>query len=152
MFATCIKNASIWLGNIHIFFFFFLPSVSCTIWEGNECKKADLTALDISSAIIQKVDSTHHSTEYLCIGVFFAVALSFLPLIFRLKNGASAYDIQDVTTDVFTLTVPSSEEVVRITDGLIELMWGKGLRWFGLIYSFLQLWYYSSEIEPWYII
>ncbi|GIY29710.1 protein PHTF2 [Caerostris extrusa] len=29
-------------------------AVSCTIWEHNECKKADLTALDISSAIIQK--------------------------------------------------------------------------------------------------
>lgn len=102
--------------------------ISCAIWEGNECKKADLTALDISSAIIQKVDSAQHSTEYLYIGVFFAMILSFLPLMFRLKNGCFSKDIHDVTTDVFTLTVPSSEEVVRITDGLIELMWGKGLR------------------------
>lgn len=118
-----IINFAIWIhyDNLSII-------VSCTIWEGNECQKADLSALDICSAIIQKVDSTHHSTEYLYIGVFFAFILPFLPLMFRLKNGAFSYDIPDVTTDVFTLTVPSSEEVAKITDGLIDLMWGKGLR------------------------
>ncbi|CAG5132672.1 unnamed protein product [Candidula unifasciata] len=31
--------------------------VSCLIWERNECKKTDLTALDIGWAIIDKVDS-----------------------------------------------------------------------------------------------
>ncbi|GIX99448.1 protein PHTF2 [Caerostris darwini] len=103
-------------------------AVSCTIWEHNECKKADLTALDISSAIIQKVDSSQHSSEYLLIGVFFAIILSLLPLLFRLRNGVSTYVIQDVTTDMLTLTVPSSEEVVKITDGLLDTMLGSGWR------------------------
>ncbi|GFY43469.1 putative homeodomain transcription factor 2 [Trichonephila inaurata madagascariensis] len=102
--------------------------VSCTIWEHNECKKADLTALDISSAIIQKVDSSQHSSEYLYIGVFFAIVLSLLPLLFRLRNGVSTYIVQDVSTDVLTLTVPSSEEVVKITDGLLDVMLGSGWR------------------------
>ncbi|GFR07817.1 putative homeodomain transcription factor [Trichonephila clavata] len=103
-------------------------AVSCTIWEHNECKKADLTALDISSAIIQKVDSSQHSSEYLYIGVFFAIVLSLLPLLFRLRNGVSTYNIQDVSTDALTLTVPSSEEVVKITDGLLDVMLGSGWR------------------------
>ncbi|GFT30844.1 putative homeodomain transcription factor 2 [Nephila pilipes] len=103
-------------------------AVSCTIWEHNECKKADLTALDISSAIIQKVDSSQHSSEYLYIGVFFAIVLSLLPLLFRLRNGVSTYIIQDVTTDVLTLSVPSSEEVVKITDGLLDVTLGSGWR------------------------
>lgn len=118
-----IKNTAVWIHHKNLFII-----VSCAIWEGSECQKADLSALDICSAIIQKVDSTHHSTEYLYIGVFFAVILPFLPLMFRLKNEAFSHDFPDVTTDVFTLTVPSSEEVVKITDGLIDLMWGKGLR------------------------
>ncbi|CAL1296921.1 unnamed protein product [Larinioides sclopetarius] len=102
--------------------------VSCTIWEHNECKKADLTALDISSAIIQKVDSSQHSSEYLYIGVAFAVILSILPLLFRLRNGISTYIIRDVTTDMLTLTVPSSEEVVKITDNLLDIMLGSAWR------------------------
>lgn len=102
--------------------------MSCTIWEHNECKKADLTALDISSAIIQKVDSTQHSSEYLYIGVASAMILSLLPLLFRLRNGISTYIIQDVTTDMLTLTVPSSEEVVKITDNLLDITLGSEWR------------------------
>ncbi|XP_055947434.1 protein PHTF2-like isoform X2 [Argiope bruennichi] len=102
--------------------------VSCTIWEHNECKKADLTALDISSAIIQKVDSSQHSSEYLYIGVAFATILSLLPLLFRLRNGISTYIIQDVTTDMLTLTVPTSEEVAKITDNLLDIMLGSAWR------------------------
>ncbi|XP_035232917.1 putative homeodomain transcription factor, partial [Stegodyphus dumicola] len=102
--------------------------VSCTIWEHSECKKVDLTALDVSSAIIQKVDSSQDSTEYLYFGVFFALVLSFLPLLFRLRDGIATYVIQDATTDVLSLSVPSSEEVVKITDGILETMLGTGWR------------------------
>ncbi|KFM70184.1 putative homeodomain transcription factor, partial [Stegodyphus mimosarum] len=102
--------------------------VSCTIWEHNECKKVDLTALDVSSAIIQKADSSQDSTEYLYFGVFFALVLSFLPLLFRLRDGIATYVIQDATTDVLSLSVPSSEEVVKITDGILETMLGTGWR------------------------
>ncbi|KAG8198100.1 hypothetical protein JTE90_020925 [Oedothorax gibbosus] len=102
--------------------------VSCTIWEHNECKKADLTALDISSAIIQKVDSSHHSGEYLYIGMFVSMLLALLPLLFRLRNGVSTYIIPDVTTDVLNMGVPSSAEVVKITDGLLDVMLGPGWR------------------------
>ncbi|XP_054712328.1 protein PHTF2-like [Uloborus diversus] len=102
--------------------------VSCTIWERNECKKADLTALDISSAIIQKVDSSQHSTEYIYIGVLFAFILSSLPLLFRLQCGVAEYIFQDMTSDVLALTMPTSEEVAKITGGLLDVMFGPEFR------------------------
>ena len=43
-------------------------SVSCTIWEGFEVKKADLSVLDVAAAIIAKVDVMPESTDYLCGG------------------------------------------------------------------------------------
>lgn len=42
--------------------------VSCKIWEGVEVKKVDLSVLDISSAVISKVDCLHHTTYYLQFG------------------------------------------------------------------------------------
>lgn len=42
--------------------------VSCKIWEGVEVKKVDLSVLDISSAVISKVDSLQHTTHYLQFG------------------------------------------------------------------------------------
>jgi hypothetical protein len=42
--------------------------VSCTIWEGLEVKKADLSVLDVAAAIIAKVDVMPESTDYLCGG------------------------------------------------------------------------------------
>lgn len=57
--------------------------VSCVIWEGNECKKVDLTALDIGWAIIDKVDSLPESSDYFLIGLLFSVLMSCMPLVYR---------------------------------------------------------------------
>ena len=46
------------VGNCDIVFLF--PAVSCMIWEGDQVKKVDLTVLDISWTIIQKVDKIPH--------------------------------------------------------------------------------------------
>jgi len=43
--------------------------VSCTVWEGLEVKKADLSVLDVAAAIIAKVDVMPESTDYLCGGM-----------------------------------------------------------------------------------
>ncbi|GFN86620.1 homeodomain transcription factor [Plakobranchus ocellatus] len=57
--------------------------VSCLIWEGNECKKIDLTALDIGWAIIDKVDSLPESSDYFLIGLFFSIIIGLVPVVFR---------------------------------------------------------------------
>ncbi len=42
--------------------------VSCTIWEGSEAKKADLSVLDISALIIAKVERARENSDYLYLG------------------------------------------------------------------------------------
>ncbi|XP_067665289.1 protein PHTF2-like [Haliotis asinina] len=60
--------------------------VSCVLWEGNECKKVDLTALDIGWAIIDKVDNMPESSDYILIGLVLSVIMACVPLVFRLYH------------------------------------------------------------------
>ncbi|XP_041360505.1 protein PHTF2-like [Gigantopelta aegis] len=64
--------------------------VSCVIWEGNECRKVDLTAFDIGWAIIDKVDNIPESSDYVLIGIVFTLIMGCFPLVFR------AYNIKDL--------------------------------------------------------
>lgn len=63
--------------------------VSCVIWEGNECKKLDLTALDIGWAIIDKVDNLPESSDYIFIGVFLSFCLGCVPCVYRFYSAKS---------------------------------------------------------------
>lgn len=65
---------------------FMFYTVSCTIWEHTEIKKAELSVFDISSAIITKVESMPQSMDYFYAGVFISTILAVLPAIFRFWN------------------------------------------------------------------
>lgn len=56
---------------------FSCNSVSCTVWEGLEVKKADLSVLDVAAAIIAKVDVMPESTDYLFGGNVIALIFGF---------------------------------------------------------------------------
>lgn len=60
--------------------------VMVSIWEGNQCKKAQLTLMEISTAIKNKVDTHKSHTGYVQFSVFVSVLLAFLPLLFRVYN------------------------------------------------------------------
>ncbi|CAG5117110.1 unnamed protein product, partial [Candidula unifasciata] len=70
--------------------------VSCLIWEGSECKKVDLTALDIGWAIIDKVDGLPESSDYFVIGLLFSFVISLVPLVFRAYVSKDAANIEDL--------------------------------------------------------
>lgn len=53
------------------------------VWEGDDVKKADLGVLDISWAIIQRVDHMSEPSEYVRVAVLFSFVAMFLPLAFR---------------------------------------------------------------------
>lgn len=65
--------------------------VSCTIWERSEVHKVDLSVLDISALIIQRVDNTSVGTDYLMAGLGFAIIVSLLPGLIRLYFTLSAH-------------------------------------------------------------
>ncbi|XP_052872387.1 protein phtf isoform X2 [Anopheles cruzii] len=58
--------------------------VSCTIWEAREAKKAEMSVLDISSAIIERVEAMPEASDYVYIGVILSVFLSLVPAFCRL--------------------------------------------------------------------
>lgn len=61
--------------------------VSCSVWTNQNqlWQKVDLSVMDLSSAIIRKVDGCEHSSEYVYLSVIFSVAIALLPSIFRMQ-------------------------------------------------------------------
>lgn len=60
--------------------------VSCTIWTRRDIKKAELSVLDISSAIIERAESTTESMDYFYGGLILALLISLMPSIRRLTD------------------------------------------------------------------
>lgn len=58
--------------------------VSCTIWRKRETKKAEMSVLDISSAIIDNVEAMPDTCDYVYIGLSFSILLSLVPAFCRL--------------------------------------------------------------------
>ncbi|XP_054835830.1 protein PHTF1 isoform X3 [Eublepharis macularius] len=58
--------------------------VSALIWEGNECKKLDLSVLEISGIIMSRVNAYQQGAGYQWLGNVVTVGLAFLPFLYRL--------------------------------------------------------------------
>ncbi|XP_073443161.1 protein PHTF1 isoform X2 [Dendrobates tinctorius] len=58
--------------------------VSAIIWEKNECKKADMSVLDISGIIVKQVSSYEHGVGYQMLGNVVTLALGAFPFFFHI--------------------------------------------------------------------
>ncbi|KAM3933148.1 protein PHTF1 isoform 2-T2 [Leptodactylus fuscus] len=58
--------------------------VSVIIWEKNECKKTDMSVLDISGIIMKQVSSFKHGVGYQMLGNVVTLALGTFPFFFHL--------------------------------------------------------------------
>ncbi|XP_037888650.1 putative homeodomain transcription factor [Glossina fuscipes] len=58
--------------------------ISCTIWDQHDIKKAQMSVLEISSCIIDNVESMTETNDYVYIGIFFSILLSLIPCFCRL--------------------------------------------------------------------
>uniref|UniRef100_A0A8C6KVT5 Putative homeodomain transcription factor 2 n=1 Tax=Nothobranchius furzeri TaxID=105023 RepID=A0A8C6KVT5_NOTFU len=72
-----------------------LERVSAIVWEGNECKKADMSVLEISGMIMNKVNLYTPGIGYQVFGNLVSVALGLTPFIYRL---AQHRDLDQLTT------------------------------------------------------
>ncbi|XP_060523961.1 protein phtf isoform X2 [Cylas formicarius] len=94
------------------------PSVkaTCTIWERNEIKKADLTMLDISSAIIAKVDTTLMTSDYFYAGIVVSAMLALLPCFCQLSEDTSEVNqFIDMWRNVSSQFVMSASPLTALT-------------------------------------
>lgn len=88
-------------------------STSCTVWENKKTKKAELSVLDISSAIIERADSISESGDYFYIGVILSFIISSVPVACRMYE-SWAVDLANTTT---YLNVP----VLLMENNLMEV-------------------------------
>ncbi|XP_056131782.1 protein PHTF2-like [Lampris incognitus] len=72
-----------------------LERVSAIVWEGNECKKADMSVLEISGMIMNRVNLYTPSIGYQVFGNLVSVTLGLTPFAYRL---AQYRDLDQLTT------------------------------------------------------
>ncbi|XP_019947891.1 protein PHTF2 isoform X3 [Paralichthys olivaceus] len=72
-----------------------LERVSAIVWEGNECKKADMSVLEISGMIMNKVNLYTPGIGYQVFGNLVSVTLGLTPFVYRL---AQYRDLDQLTT------------------------------------------------------
>lgn len=77
--------------------------VSCTIWTRRDIKKAELSVLDISSAIIARVESMPESMNYFYGGLILSMVLSLIPSIQRMSDHVWV----DVSSNLTSALIPS---------------------------------------------
>ncbi|KAM9705694.1 protein PHTF2 isoform 3-T3 [Menidia menidia] len=63
-----------------------LERVSAIVWEGNECKKADMSVLEISGMIMNRVNLYTPGIGYQVFGNLVAVTLGLMPFVYRLAQ------------------------------------------------------------------
>lgn len=89
--------------------------VSCTLWTKHEAKKTEMSVLDISMAIIQRVDSIPETCDYVYIGLVLSLILSLTPTYCRLCDVAMESNSTGIPHIIFDLPRVMMEESSSIS-------------------------------------
>lgn len=89
--------------------------VSCTLWTKHEAKKAEMSVLDISMAIIQRVESIPETCDYVYIGVVLSLILALTPTYCRLCDVAMESNSTGIPHIIFDLPRVMMEESSAVT-------------------------------------
>ncbi|XP_035282414.1 putative homeodomain transcription factor 2 isoform X3 [Anguilla anguilla] len=84
-----------------------LERVSAIVWEGNECKKADMSVLEISGMIMNRVNLYTPGIGYQIFGKMVSVVLGLTPFAYRLSQ----------YKDLEQLATLSARELVSVAFG-----------------------------------
>uniref|UniRef100_A0A8C5ARE8 PHTF1/2 N-terminal domain-containing protein n=1 Tax=Gadus morhua TaxID=8049 RepID=A0A8C5ARE8_GADMO len=88
--SSCTSETGLWTRLGHVPWLHSsnpgLERVSAIVWEGNECKKADMSVLEISGMIMNKVNLYPPGIGYQVFGNLVAVTLGLTPFAYRLSQ------------------------------------------------------------------
>ncbi|KAF5910975.1 hypothetical protein HPG69_000940, partial [Diceros bicornis minor] len=73
--------------------------VSAIIWEGNECKKMDMSVLEISGIIMSRVNAYQQGVGYQMLGNVVTIGLAFFPFLHRLFREKSLDQLKSVSAE-----------------------------------------------------
>ncbi|XP_045049941.2 protein PHTF2 isoform X3 [Desmodus rotundus] len=115
-----------WLHNSHP----GLEKISAIVWEGNDCKKADMSVLEISGMIMNRVNSHIPGIGYQIFGNAISVILGLTPFVFRLSQ---ATDLEQLTahsaSELYLIAFGSNEDVIVFSMVIISFVVRVSLVW-----------------------
>ncbi|XP_031641135.1 putative homeodomain transcription factor [Contarinia nasturtii] len=94
--------------------------INCTTWDGREVKKAEMSVLDISSAIIKRVEAIPETCDYIYIGLVFSLVLSLVPAFCRIceavinSSESNEINFMDMPALLLDKTLFSYEETLHL--------------------------------------
>ncbi|KAL3890661.1 hypothetical protein ACJMK2_002942 [Sinanodonta woodiana] len=95
--------------------------VTCIIWELNECKKIELTAMDIGWAIIETVDKIPESSDYIRIGLMFSILMALTPLAFHIYHNKDLHILTCAFYEVFQMVLNNPWRLnLIVINGIIQ--------------------------------
>ncbi|XP_038235408.1 protein PHTF1 isoform X1 [Dermochelys coriacea] len=71
--------------------------VSALIWEGSECKKVDMSVLEISGIIMSRVNAYQQGVGYQMLGNVVTIGLACLPFLYRLFHSKNLEQLQSIS-------------------------------------------------------
>uniref|UniRef100_A0A8C5V231 Putative homeodomain transcription factor 2 n=1 Tax=Microcebus murinus TaxID=30608 RepID=A0A8C5V231_MICMU len=107
-----------------------LEKISAIVWEGNDCKKADMSVLEISGMIMNRVNNHIPGIGYQIFGNVISLILGLTPFVFRLSQ---ATDLEQLTahsaSELYTIAFGSNEDVIVLSMVIISFVVRVSLVW-----------------------
>ncbi|KAM7121026.1 protein PHTF2 isoform 2-T3 [Molossus nigricans] len=107
-----------------------LEKISAIVWEGNDCKKADMSVLEISGMIMNRVNSHIPGIGYQIFGNAISLILGLTPFVFRLSQ---ATDLEQLTahsaSELYMIAFGSNEDVIVLSMVIISFVVRVSLVW-----------------------
>ncbi|XP_004699221.1 protein PHTF1 isoform X2 [Echinops telfairi] len=88
--------------------------VSAIIWEGSECKKMDMSVLEISGVIMSRVNAYQQGVGYQMLGNVVTVTLALFPFVHRLVREKSLDQLTSVSAEEILALFCGAPPVVPI--------------------------------------
>ncbi|XP_037356901.1 protein PHTF1 isoform X1 [Talpa occidentalis] len=73
--------------------------VSAIIWEGTECKKMDMSVLEISGIIMSRVNTYQQGVGYQMLGNVVTIGLAFFPFLHRLFREKNLDQLKSISAE-----------------------------------------------------
>ncbi|XP_036285515.1 protein PHTF2 isoform X3 [Pipistrellus kuhlii] len=107
-----------------------LEKISAIVWEGNDCKKADMSVLEISGMIMNRVNSHIPGIGYQIFGNAISLILGLTPFVFRLSQ---ATDLEQLTahsaSELYSIAFGSNEDIIVLSMVFISFVVRVSLVW-----------------------
>ncbi|XP_036801189.1 putative homeodomain transcription factor 2 isoform X7 [Oncorhynchus mykiss] len=100
-----------------------LERVSAIVWEGNDCKKADMSVLEISGMIMNRVNLYTPGIGYQVFGNLVSVTLGLTPFAYRLSQYKDLEQLTQLSAnELISVAFGSSSDVMVITMVTLSFM------------------------------